>query len=92
MPVQICELYTTSLQILTGWLAPILFHLCDGTRQTLRFARERGVSDANPRLRRARAVDRLLCTRTPVPLRMLALLPVVAGMVLLLTNAATPEF
>lgn len=77
--MQICALYMAVLQILTGCLAPMFYWLCEDTGEALRFARERGVSNASPRLRRMRALHSALCATTPVPWRSLAMLPVGAG-------------
>ena len=91
-PLQVCKLYTTTVQVLCGCLAPMLYHYCRTARHALDFAARRGISAGSPRLRWYRFVHTRLCATTWLPVRLLVVLPVTLGVVVLLSDVLPAEY
>ena len=90
--LQVCKLYTASIQVLCGCLAPMLYHFCQDAGFAVQYAEQRGISPGSPRLRWARLVHNRLCATAWLPVRLLAVLPVTAGVVVLLSDILPAEF
>jgi len=75
------------LQILSGCVAPMLYHFCHQAKHAVRFAEQHGIDGRDGRLPRARVVQHRLCSVAYLPSRMLVLLPLVAGILVMLSQA-----
>ena len=87
-----CKLYTAAIQVLCGCLAPMLYHFCQNATSAIQYAEQRGIIEASPTLRWHRFVHTRLCATTYLPVRLLAVLPVAAGVVVLLSDIMPAEF
>ena len=87
-----CKLYTSAIQVMCGCLAPMLYHYCQNASAAIQYAEQQGISEGGPRLRWARFVHDRLCATTHLPVRLLAVLPVTAGVVVLLSDILPAEF
>ena len=81
------------IQVLFGCLAPMLYHHCHTAGLAVDYARRRGISPDSPHLRWARFVHARLCATTwlQVLIRLLVVLPVAAGVVVLLSDILPAE-
>ena len=86
--MQVCKLYTGSMQLVCGCLAPLVYHHCKHAANAARFARERGISGDSRRRRWVDYVHRHVCTTAGLPMRLLVAVPLVAGAAVIITDAA----
>jgi len=88
MTVQACQLYLTVLQILCGCVAPQLVRACSHAAHALRFAQQHGmdINAARGRLGWERVMHSRVCSVAYMPIRLLVLLPLTAGLLILLSQ------
>ena len=84
----------SAIQVLCGCLAPMLYQYCHTAGRAVSFVARRGISAGSPRLRWARFVHDRLCAATLLQfaVRLLVVLPVAAGVVVLLSDILPAEF
>lgn len=88
--LQMCQLYMVCLQVIFGGALPVLLHLCTTTPAAARSASDQEISGGNPRFRRLRQINRLLCSPSNRALPLAVILPLAAAVLVLLSDVFAP--